>query len=132
MKSILAALALIIVAAILMSQPGLPPQRVGPLLGGRFQLNSGWTLQPAGRQIPLSTLPMSSVLSRDGKYLLVLNGGYRQPSITVLSVADEHEVSQIALPDAWLGMALSRDGKFVYVGGGSQARVYELSFSPEG
>ena len=35
---------------------------------------------PAGKQIPLDTLPMSTALSPDGKYLLVLNGGYRPPS----------------------------------------------------
>ena len=36
--------------------------------------------QPAGKQIPLDTLPMATALSPDGKYLLVLNGGYRPPS----------------------------------------------------
>jgi YVTN family beta-propeller protein len=132
MKSMLAALIVVIIAALLLSQPGVPPQRVGPLPDGRFQLNSGWTLQPAGKQIPLSTLPMSSALSHDGKYLLVLNGGYRQPSIIVLNAADEREISHIALPDAWLGIALSPDDRFVYAGGGSQSRVYELSLSPEG
>ena len=56
----------------------------GPLTDGGFLLPNGWTVRPAGRQIPLGTLPMSAVLSPDKKFLLVLNAGYDQPSINVL------------------------------------------------
>src|SRR5580698_9328784 len=80
------AVALISFVAILGSQP-TPREHVGPLPGGAFLLNSGWTLDPVGKQVPLDTLPMSSALSPDGKYLLVLNGGYRPPSITVIEAA---------------------------------------------
>src|SRR5674476_1330368 len=57
-------------AALLTSQPA-PREQVGPLPGGAFLLNSGWRLDPVGRQIALDTLPMSTALSPDGKYLLV-------------------------------------------------------------
>lgn len=120
---------LLVIAAALSSQPGSPPEQVGPLPDGGFLLNSGWTLHPAGKQIPLSTFPMSTALSPDGKYLLVLNGGLRPPSISVISTAEEREIQHVGLADAWLGITFSRDGKFVYVGGGSRARVYELSFT---
>ena len=73
------ALALVILAGMLGSQPA-PREQVGPLPGGGFLLNSGWRLDPVGKQVPLDTLPMSTALSPDGKYLLVLNGGYRPPS----------------------------------------------------
>ncbi len=75
-----------LLAAVVGSQP-VPREQVGPLPGGGFLLNSGWKLDPAGKQIPLSTLPMSTALSQDGKYLLVLNGGYRPPSISVIEIA---------------------------------------------
>ncbi len=115
-------------ASFLISQSAPAPQRVGPLSANRFLLNNGWTLEPAGQQIPLDTLPMSSALSRDGKYLLVLNGGYRPPSISVLSVADSRELSRVPVEDGWLGLAFAPDGKTVYVGGGSRAAVYEFTF----
>ena len=75
---------LLAVAAYLVSQPGPPREQPGPLPGGGVLLNSGWKITPAGRQVPLDTLPMSTALSKDGKYLLVLNGGYKPPSISVL------------------------------------------------
>lgn len=128
MKLIAGLALLLIVSLLLVSQPGTAPQRTGPLPDGRFLLNSGWTLAPAGKQIPLDTLPMSSVLSPDGKYLLVLNGGYKPPSISVLDVATETEVSRAPVEDAWLGIAFAPGGELVYVGGGSRATVFEFAF----
>src|ERR1035441_5627378 len=64
------AVAFFALAAFLTSQPA-PREQVGPLPGGAFLLNSGWRLDPAGRQVLLDTLPMSTALSPDGKYLLV-------------------------------------------------------------
>ena len=117
-----------VAAALLVSQPA-PREQVGPLPGGGFLLNSGWRIHPAGKQIQLDTFPMASVISVDKKYLLVLNGGYKPPSISVIDIAAGREVSRKGVPDGWLGLALSRDGKSVYVGGGSQAAVFELAFA---
>ena len=61
--------ALILIAAALLSSSQPPPrEQVGPLPDGGFLLNSGWRVKPAGAQIPLDTLPMSSVLSKDGRF----------------------------------------------------------------
>jgi len=122
------------VAALLMFSVGLvsqpaPPERVGPLANGGFLLNSGWRLTPAGKQVPLDTFPMSSALSRDGRYLLVLNGGYKPPSISVIDTASEREISRVPVADAWLGLAFSPKGDRIYVGGGSKASVFEFTFS---
>src|SRR5438270_583594 len=77
---------LIFLVALLSSQPA-PREQVGPLPNGAFLLNSGWRLAPAGKQVPLDTLPMSTALSPDGKYLAVLNGGWKPPSISVIETA---------------------------------------------
>jgi YVTN family beta-propeller protein len=123
-----AAVLIVFVAALLCSQTA-PPEQVGPLASGGFLLNSGWRLRPAGRQVPLSTLPMSSTLSPDGKYLLVLNGGYLPPSISVLDVAAEREIGRTPVPDGWLGLTFSPKGDRVYAGGGSEASVFEFTFA---
>jgi YVTN family beta-propeller protein len=120
--------ALLAASATLVSQPA-PPERVGPLADGSFLLNSGWRLTPAGKQAPLGTFPMASALSRDGRYLLVLNGGYNPPSISVLDTAGAREISRVPVPDAWLGLAFSPKGDRIYVGGGSKASVFEFTFS---
>lgn len=128
MKRIALAACIAGVAAFLVSQPA-PPERVGPLPDGSFLLNSGWRLSPAGRQVPLDTFPMSSALSKDGRYLLVLNGGYKPPTIAVLDSTSFAQLSSTPVQDGWLGLTFSPDGKSVYVGGGSRAAAYEFSFS---
>jgi YVTN family beta-propeller protein len=125
--------ALILIAAALVSSSQPPPrEQVGPLADGGFLLNSGWRVKPAGVQIPLDTLPMSSLLSKDGRFLVVLNGGYNPPSLSVLDTKDGHEVGRTPVADAWLGLAFSPNGRTLWVGGGSQASVYEFSFDENG
>jgi DNA-binding beta-propeller fold protein YncE len=127
MRFATAILLAIALAVVLVSQPA-PHERVGPLPDGGFLLNSGWILHPAGKQVPLSTLPMSLALSPDGKYLLALNGGYMPPSVSVLDTVRQEEISRVPIADGWLGLTFSPDGKLVYVGGGSRAAVFEFSF----
>jgi DNA-binding beta-propeller fold protein YncE len=121
-------LALALLAAIVVSQPSRREQ-VGPLPGGGFLLNTGWKLQPAGKQLAVDTLPMSSVMAPDGRYMLVLNGGYKPPSISVIDIQDKKETSRVPVADAWLGLTFSPKGDFVYVGGGSRATVYEFAYN---
>jgi DNA-binding beta-propeller fold protein YncE len=121
-------IAFISLGALLSSQPA-PRERVGPLPDGAFLLNSGWRLAPVGRQVPLDTLPMATALSPDGKYLLVLNGGYRPPSVSVIEAASARVVSNVRVADGWLGLAFAPKGDRVYVGGGSRASVFEFSFA---
>ena len=116
------AVAFISLAALLSSQPA-PREQVGPLPGGGFLLNSGWRLDPVGKQVPLDTLPMSTALSPDGNYLLVLNGGYRPPSHQRARYRLRRASSaSVPVPDGWLGLAFAPKGDRVYVGGGSQGR----------
>src|SRR5215471_11042141 len=122
------AAAVVILAAVLGSQP-VPREQVGPLPGGGFLLNRGWRLDPVGKQIPLDTLPMSTALSPDGKYLLVLNGGYRPPSISVIEIASARVVSNTAVADGWLGLVFAPKSDLVYVGGASQAAIFEFRFA---
>lgn len=115
-------------AWIVASQPA-SRTRVGPTADGGFLLANGWKLRPAGTQTPVDTFPMAAALSKDGKHLLVLNGGYNPPSISVLDVASAKELARVRIPDGWLGLTFSPDGKRVYVGGGSRAAVFEFEFS---
>src|ERR1035437_7209612 len=122
------AIAFLSLAALVTSQPA-PREQVGPLPGGRFLLNSGWRLDPVGRQIALDTLPMSTALSPDGKYLLVLNGGYRPPTVSVIETSSGRVTGSVPVADGWLGLAISPKGDMVYVGGGSKASLFEFAFA---
>jgi DNA-binding beta-propeller fold protein YncE len=118
----------ICLVALLSSQPA-PREQVGPLPNGAFLLNSGWRLAPAGKQVPLDTLPMSTALSRDGKYLLALNGGWKPPSISVIETASGRVLGAVPVSDGWLGLTFAPKGDFVYVGGGSRASIFEFAFA---
>ncbi|MCX6599267.1 MAG: bifunctional YncE family protein/alkaline phosphatase family protein [Acidobacteria bacterium] len=128
---ILIPLALLAAAAVLVSQQR-PTVLVGPQADGSVLLNSGWSLRPAGEQMPLSTLPMSTALSPDGRFLVVLCGGYRTPSLIVLDAKTLAEIDRVNVADAWPGLACSPNGKTVYAGGGSQGAVFEFAMSNEG
>ena len=128
MRRVMLAAGCLGLAALLTSQP-VPPERVGPLPGGGFLLSSGWRVAPAGKQIQLDTLPMSSALTPDGKFLLVLHGGYRPPSIGVIDTSTGTLTSTVPVPDAWLGLTISPRGDRVYVGGGSRAAIFEFTLS---
>jgi DNA-binding beta-propeller fold protein YncE len=129
-QTLLAGIALAI-AAVSHSQPA-PREQVGFLPDGGFLLNSGWRVKPAGTQVPLSTLPMASVLSSDGRFLIALNGGYQLPSLSVLDTKDGHEVGRTPVADGWLGLALAPNGRTLWVGGGSKASIFEFSFDTNG
>ncbi|MBV9771754.1 MAG: hypothetical protein JOZ32_19440, partial [Bryobacterales bacterium] len=130
-RVIFAASIMIAAAVVSTSQPP-PREQVGPLAGGGFLLNSGWRVKAAGKQVALDTLPMSSVVSKDGRFLIVLNGGYNPPSLSVLDTKDGHEIGCTPVADAWLGLSLSSNGRTLWVGGGSQASVYEFSLDGNG
>src|SRR5580692_1342133 len=131
MKQIYGFLFVLIFAVILGSQPA-GRETVGRQGDGTVLLPNGWKIAPVGDQVPLDTLPMSSAISPDGKFVLVLNGGYRPPSISVIDAASKKELSRVKVADGWLGLTFSPDGRFVYVGGGSKYCVFEFSFSNEG
>ncbi|HLK20548.1 MAG TPA: bifunctional YncE family protein/alkaline phosphatase family protein [Bryobacteraceae bacterium] len=132
LKRLVLLIAVITLAAVLCSSQSAPREQVGLLQNGGYLLNSGWRVKPAGTQVPLDTLPMSAALSKNGKFLLVLNGGYKPPSISVLDTQDGHELSRTPVSDGWLGLALSPNGRTLWVGGGSRASIFEFSLDDNG
>src|SRR5580692_3036942 len=101
------ALVLILAAAALMSQPA-PREQVGPQADGSFLLSSGWRIKAAGTQIAVDTFPMAAAVTPDKKFLLVLNGGYNPPSISVIDIAANKAVGRTPVPDGWLGLVISK------------------------
>jgi DNA-binding beta-propeller fold protein YncE len=122
--------ALLAAACVLPAQEAPQPRIVpGPQPDQSILLPNGWTITPAGKQIPLSTLPMSMVISPDGGHLLVLNAGFLPPSISVVDIESLQEISRVPVDDAWLGLVFHPNGKKLYVGGGTKAVVYEFDFA---
>ncbi len=49
---------------------------------------------------------MAAAVTPDKKFLLVLNGGYNPPSISVIDIATNKAVGRAAVPDGWLGLVI--------------------------
>jgi hypothetical protein len=130
MRWMLVACAVLSAVALVSQEPGIV--RPGPRTDGSVLLHNGWVLRPAGRQTPLSTFPMASAVSRDGKYTVIMQGGYMKPSLSVHESATLREVSRIEVKDAWLGMAFAPNTNILYVSGGSASAVMEFELTQEG
>jgi DNA-binding beta-propeller fold protein YncE len=98
-------------------------QTAGPQPDGTVVLNTGWKVKPAGVSVPIGTLPMSRVVTRDGGTVFVLNGGFNPPSVSVLDAAGKRERQRLPMPHAWRGLALSADEQTLYAGQGSQPKI---------
>jgi len=120
--------ALCATALLVTSQTGAP-ERVGEDGKGGFLLPIGWTLKPAGRHVAVDTFPMTIAVSPDQRWLVVLNGGHRRPSLSVIDARTETEVQRLTMPDLWLGLTFNKAGTRLYAGGGAQSRAYEFNFS---
>ena len=126
---VIAAVGIAATAWMLTSQPASKPQTLGPTADGGYLIPNGWKVKPVGTQTLLDTYPMASLLTKDGKNLIVLNGGYKPPSLIVLDPATMTELSRTPVSDGWLGLAFSKDEKSVYVGGGARASVFEFTLA---
>ncbi|EFH83830.1 bifunctional YncE family protein/alkaline phosphatase family protein [Ktedonobacter racemifer] len=102
---------------------------------GKTQLINNWTITPAGKQLPLGDLPLNSVLSPDGRYLLVVNSGAGIQSLQVISTKDNKVIQSVpyyAPHSVFVGLAYSPDGKHVYASGGGEDVVHTFSVLPNG
>ena len=118
-------------ACAIFSQPEAV-RLLGLQTDGSVLLPSGWRIHPAGTQIETDTFPMASALSPNKKFLAVLHGGYNPPTIVILDPATLKQISKVELPDAWLGLSFSPNGRSLYVGGGARAMVYALDVADSG
>jgi DNA-binding beta-propeller fold protein YncE len=126
-KHLIFVFGLVAVGGVVLYSQRPRPQTVGPDPNGGFLLNTGWRIRPAGTEIKLSTLPMSSAMAPDGRIMAALNGGYLPASVDLLDMETVRKVSGAPITDGWRGLAFSPDGSKLYAGGGARGHIVELS-----
>ena len=95
--------------------------------GNKTRLVNNWTITPAGTQTLLGDLPLNSVLSPDGRFLLVSNDGAGIQSLQVVSTATNRVVQTIpyTVPNGvFVGLAYSPDGAHAYAASGGSDVVH--------
>jgi DNA-binding beta-propeller fold protein YncE len=122
------AAALGFVAVALAQAPALRP---GELTDGSTLLATGWRIRPAGAQVPVGGQPLALALYADDKFLLSVSAG-SPGAVSVIRTDTLEVVSRAAMEEAWQGIAVSSDGRHVYVAGGARNSVFEFALSGEG
>ena len=95
----------------------------------RVTLPNGWSLTPAGKQLPLGDLPLNIALSPSGKLAAVTNNGQSDQTIQLIDIEKEIILDSIIIAKSWLGLTFSNDGKYIYASGGNDNRIIRYSVS---
>jgi DNA-binding beta-propeller fold protein YncE len=98
--------------------------------GGEVLLPNGWSLRPAGRQVPLGDFPVNMALHPGGRWLAVLHAGYGPHEIIVLDLARPTPgvVNRVVLEQTFYGLCFAPDGKTLYASGGEFEVVHAFDF----
>ncbi|MGL4553324.1 MAG: YncE family protein, partial [Gemmataceae bacterium] len=112
-----------------------PARRAVPVLpgirpSGEILLPNGWSLRPAGRQIPVGDFPVNLALHPSGKFAAVLHAGFGPHEVITLDLTagTEAVVARVPLAQAFNGLAFSPDGKTLYASGGEFEVVHAFAF----
>jgi len=95
-----------LVAAAFAARGRLVPGRQAD---GTTLLANGWRVSPAGRSLPVGTLPLALAVHRDGR-ILALASGYSTNGLVVIDPARWAVTDSVPLSAAWLGLAQRSDG----------------------
>ncbi len=96
----------------------------------RITLPNGWSLTPAGIQIPVGDLPLNIAVSPDQQYAAVTNNGQGKQSVQLISIRERKLLDTYWVGKSWLGLAFSDDGESLYASGGNDN--WFLRFSVKG
>ena len=85
----------------------------------KINLPNGWSITPAGRNIPLGDLPLNIAVSASKKYIAVTNNGQSVQSIQLIDPKTEKILHTVTIPKSWYGLQFSANEKFLYASGGN-------------
>src|SRR5205823_2809882 len=85
-----------------------------------FLLPNGWRLTPAGKQVPLTDLPLNILVSPDGLRAFVATSGYNSHDLTVIDLPKSTKAATQSTRHSWFGLAMEdSSGRIWWSGGGS-------------
>lgn len=99
---------------------------VQTLQSNKVTLPNGWSITPHGKQIPLHDLPLNMVISPSKKWMAITNNGQSTQSIQIVDLMKDSLVSEYIMDKAWLGLAFSKDEKYIYASGGNDNKIVVL------
>jgi DNA-binding beta-propeller fold protein YncE len=118
---------ILLLAWCLTCSASAPPDAPGPIAPGRTRLPNGWSLSPAGRQVPVGDFPLGVAVSPDGRLAAVTNSGWHGKSLDLIDLSSGKRVQAIPLQDAWLGVTFCDRGGSLAVSEGHLNRVLRFA-----
>ena len=96
---------------------------------------NGRIVSPEGRQIKVAPHPYGLILTNDDSKIITANSGVKPFSISIISDynSENYKVAQIPegsdtdegiLASVYMGLAVSKDNKILYVAGGQEGKIY--------
>lgn len=116
------------VIAIVLTAPNASAQNISnnskPV---KVMLPNGWSLNPAGRSLPLGDLPLNIQISGSQKLLAVTNNGQSKQSIMLFDPVSEKLLDEKPIAKAWYGLKFSADEKKLYASGANDNIILAYS-----
>ena len=100
-------------------------------ISSRVLLPNGWSLTAPGRSVGLGDLPLNLVVSPSKKYLAVTNNGQSVQTIQLIDPLKGKLLSEIIIPESWLGLAFSQDENWLYASGGNDNLIVKYRISKD-
>ncbi|HEY8920866.1 MAG TPA: YncE family protein, partial [Chitinophaga sp.] len=117
------------ILALITALPVMAQKKTTDTAARRITLPNGWSLTPVGRSLPLGDLPLNMVLSSSGKFLAVTNNGQGRQTIQLIAAAKETLLDEVTIPKSWLGLAFSKDEKYLYASGGNDNVIWKYAIN---
>ena len=95
----------------------------------KVMLPNGWALSPAGESLPLGDLPLNMAISKSKKWMAVTNNGQSTQTIQLINTLTDKIEDNIVVDKAWLGLAFSKDEKYLYASGGNDNWILQYAIA---
>ena len=117
MSKLIIILLLVIASVVVITT--LTGQTMEKLEASRVHLPNGWSLTPAGKQLPLVDLPLNIAVSPSKKLIAVTNNGESDQSIYLIDAVNQKRLDTAIIGKAWYGLTFTADEKSLFASGGN-------------
>lgn len=99
---------------------------------GGHLLIGGRRITPAGTLVPVGGHPINVKVLPGGDHVLVTESGWNRPHrLWLLDALDGEVLDEVSQDELWFGIAATRDGSTIFVGGGGTRRLFVYDFDPD-
>ena len=100
----------------------------GMQASGQMLLPTQWSLQPAGKQLPVGDFPVAIAMHPKSQFAAVLHAGYGDHEVVIVELSELKIVSRASLPETFVGVCFNSSGEKLFASGAEKEVIHEFSF----